>query len=261
MPSDITDPGAPNVGSPTQGQGTGSQNTVASNAISQLLSQIAPGLATDQAAYDVYQQQFNALPAQLNQQNAYQTAMANIQQQGIGISQQQNQLQQQSLGIQSAAGAQQQGIEQQQYGISNEQAALQQANALQSLSGQIATSGAQGATGQKQAEYTQNVGYALQQQMAGLGQQSEQVGYGEQVAQQGISAQNLALIAKANGLSEQQVVEQLGYGISQNQNQAITSAGQLLGQMGNLATGDISQAATALLPIAYASGLNPLAGG
>ena len=66
-------------------------------------------------------------------------------------------------------------------------------------------------------------------------------------------------MAQSNGLSQEQLVEQLNYGISQNNLQGQASVGSLLSSMGSLASGDISTAGTAIAPIAYAGGVNPLA--
>jgi hypothetical protein len=269
-------PGYPNAtnvsGSPTPGSGT---LDAQQQALNELLSQVQPALDANNAAYAGYASQLQGLPGQLAQTDAYQQAMAGFQQASLGIEGQKLGLQGESLGIQNQANQQQQGIEQRQYGLQQTQYPEQYAEAAfnygqnsKQLQGSLAANGTlnSGSSGTQQNALAQN--YAWQQQDIGraqglsqLSQQSEQIGYGAQQAESGIAQQNLSLMAQQNGLSEQQVAEQLQYGLAQNQQSGITSTNQLLAQMGNLAAGDVSTTATALAPIAYASGLNPIAGG
>lgn len=248
------------------------QQDVASAAIQALLSQVAPQVASDQAQEASLQQQIGAAPAQVNQANAYATAQEQLQQQNLGISEQQLNLQGQGAGLTTALTKQQQGYEQEEFGAQQKQAGANYQYALKNLQGQQAESGALGAPGQARDTANLTSNFQTQQQEAQLGQQSELAGYHEQTGgtfggvnygggQEGLSQQNLSLMAQANGLSEQQLTEQLQYGLAQNEQSGITSVDQLLGQMGNLASGDVSTEATALAPIAYASGVNPLSGG
>lgn len=251
------------------------QVDAAQAALQQLLSQVGPTVAADQATEANYQQQLGALPAQIGQTDAYQQAMAGLQQGQLGLSEQGTALQGQSLQLQEGLSGQQQGIEQQQYGLQQTQYPEQQAeqalsykNQQQSLQGGLAASGALNTGGSKQQQSTlaqqntwANQDIARSQALAGLGQQSEQAGFNEQQGQFGIAQQNLSLSAQANGLSEQQLVDQLNYGLAQNQESGIQSAGQLLAGMGSLASGDVSTEATALAPIGYAGGVNLLAPG
>lgn len=246
---------------------------VAQQTLQELLSGVGPQLAADQVTQAGYQAQLGAAGAETGLGNAYLTAQNQLAQGQLGISEQQLGIQGQGLAAQEALAGTQQGIEQQQYGLSMQQYPEQQAKAQlgfntqqEALAGGSAASGALNTKGAGQAASTQLQQYGWQQQdisraqqQAVLGQQSELAGYGYQQGQFGRAQQNLSLMAKANGLSEQQLVEQLNYGIAQNNLQGQATVGQLLSQMGSLASGDITTAGTAIAPIAYAGGVNPLA--
>ena len=258
------------------------QADAAANTSAVLTSQIQPQLAADQFAMGGLYQQYNANQANVGVQNAYAQSMAGIQQGQLGISEQQLALQGQGMTLSNQLAQQQQGytqqqqdIQKQQYGIQygpGGQAEQQQAAAVESMRGGQAATGAAATEGAKSQLGLQESGYQAMMQQAGLGQQSTLIGEQSQLAgyqaaqgggqygggQAGLAQQNLSLMAKANGLSEQQLVEQLNYGISQNTNAGVVNAGQLLGQMGNLAAGEASTKATALAPIAYSAGINPL---
>lgn len=242
-------------------------------AIAALGSQVAPQLGADTLQYQIDQSQFGQVTPDVNLQNAYAQSMAGFQGQQLGISGQQLGLQQSNLGLQRGLSQQQQGIEQQQYnlqqGVYPEQQAAQKtayAQAMLGESGNIATSGAQGTVGAKSqlgAIQQQNTfaqaDIARNQQLSQLGQKSELAGYNEQQAQYGNAASNLALMAQANGISQAQLLEQLNYGINQNNLQGQQTAQGLLGQMGSLAAGDITTAGTAIGNVAYAANVNPYA--
>jgi hypothetical protein len=184
-------------------------------------------------------------------------------------------LQQQGQQIQTGANVAQQGIERQQYGLQQQQypeqyaqAALQYGTNQQNLQGQEAASGTLNSGGSKQQQQNLFANYGWQQQdiaraqgLSQLGQKSEEIGYGAQQQQAGLAQKNLSLAAQANGLSEQQLNDQLTYSLAQNKQAGIQSTGQLLAQMGNLAAGDVSTEAAALLPIGYGAGVNFAAGG
>lgn len=251
------------------------QTDPAQATLAELMSQIGPQLGADATTQAGYQQQLGAVGAGVQSQDAYAQAMAGIQQGNLGISEQQLGIQGQGLAAQEGLSSQQQGIEQQQYGLQQQQYPEQQAeqalsykNTVQAQQGNAAASGATNTEGNKQAVVTNaaqnqwaNADINRAQQNAMLGQQSEQAGYQYQQGEYARSQENLGLMAQGNGLSEQQLQDQLAYGISQNQNSGVASAGQLLAQMGSLASGDISAAGTALAPIAYAGGVNPFTTG
>lgn len=241
-----------------------------------LLANAEPGLQADQAQFQNYQTQLNAIGDQTAQTQDYSTAMANIQGSQMGIGAQQLGLQMQGNQLQTQLAGTQQGIEEQQYGLQQGQFGEQAAQAARgfqtnqnALSGQMATSGVVGSAGQKQQAGNQLQGYKEQQGdiyraqlQSQLGQKSEEAGYQEQYGpggQNSLTQKNLSLMAQANGLSYEQLVDQLNYGLAQTKQQGIASAGQLAGQMGNLAAGDISTAGAALAPIAYAGNVNPVA--
>jgi hypothetical protein len=245
----------------------------AQQTLQELLSGVAPQLAADQVTQAGYQAQLGAVGAETGLSNAYAQSQYGISEGELGISEAQLGLQGQGLAAQEALAGQQQGIEQQQYGLQMQQFPEEQTQAKtafnnnqQALAGGAAASGALGTKGTGQQEGTQVQNYGFQQadisraqQQAVLGQQSELAGYGYQQGQFGRAQENLALMAQSNGLSQEQLVEQLNYGISQNNLQGQASVGSLLSSMGSLASGDISTAGTAIAPIAYAGGVNPLA--
>lgn len=264
--------------------------TIAGSTFDILTSPQAPQIQGQQQQYANYQQQLGALPAGVQQQDAYATAMAAIQQGQLGISSQQLGLQglgeQYSTalgGIQRGISQYQQGLEEQQYGAKQQQALENYMYAQKNLQGQQAASGALGAPGQFRDTANLSQNFFTQANLAALGQKSEEAGYQGQQAQfaaqlggqantvggnynfgggqAGIAQSNLALMAQANGLTEQQLVEQLNYGIAQNQQAGIGQAGQYLAQMGNLAAGQVSSLGASLAPVAYSGNINPIAGG
>jgi hypothetical protein len=241
--------------------------------LSLLQSQVAPQLAADQVTQAGYQQQLGAIGAETSQANAYATATAGLQGQQLGIGSQQIGLQQLGNQQSQATSQQQQGIELSQYALAMGQYPEQQQEAATAYQnnktaqvGQQAATGAGNAAGSLQANNTlaQNFGFqnqdiARSQQQAVLGQQSEVAGYNLGQEQYQNAASNLSLMAQSNGLSQQELSDQLSYGIAQNDQSGIQSVGQLLSSMGSLASGDISAENTAVAPIAYASGVNPFA--
>jgi hypothetical protein len=254
-----------------QGQG----QTAAQSAINQLGSQAALGVAADQAGYALDYQQLASQGDQLAQTDAYTQAMSGYQGSQLQLAGEKIGLQQQGQQIQTGANVAQQGIERQQYGLQQQQypeqyaqAALQYGTNQQNLQGQEAASGTLNSGGSKQQQQNLFANYGWQQQdiaraqgLSQLGQKSEEIGYGAQQQQAGLAQKNLSLAAQANGLSEQQLNDQLTYSLAQNKQAGIQSTGQLLAQMGNLAAGDVSTEAAALLPIGYGAGVNFAAGG
>jgi hypothetical protein len=247
------------------------QAGAAENTAAILTSQVQPQLDAQQFAMAGLQQAYGANNANVGVQNAYAQSMAGIQQGQLDISNAQLGLQGQGQDISNKLAGIQQGNEVAQYGIQygpGGQAEQQHTAQMENLHGAAAASGGAITEGAKQQAGLAESGYQAMMQTAGIGQASQVAGYQAQQGggvfgggQAGIAKSNLALMAKANGLSEQQLIEQLNYGISQNNNSGITNAGQLLGQMGNLAAGEASTEAAALAPIAYSSGINPLTPG
>lgn len=259
---------------------------VGAEALQFLMSQVGPQVAANQGQYAGYQQQLGALGAGVAQEDAYAQAQAAFQQAGLGISGQQLGIQQQQLGLQEQGQTlgrtlafQQQGYEKQEFQDQQKQALENYMYSLKNLQGQQAVSGAAGAPGQFRDTANLSQNFNTQSALANLGQLSEEAGFAEQYGgtaggvnygagqygltqqQNQLAQQNLSLIAQSNGLSEAQVVEQLNYQLAQNKQAGISSAGQLLGQMGNLAAGQVSALGTALAPIGYSAGINYITAG
>jgi hypothetical protein len=265
--------GLPTSSTPPVLQGSGT--TAQQAAINQLSSQAGLGVAADQAGYALDYQQLASLGDQQQQADAYAQAMSGFKGSELQIAGQKIGLQQTGLQEQMAASAAQQGIEQKQYGLQQTQypeqyaeAALNYMTSQRGLQGQLAANGVLNSGGStiQQTNLAQNFAWqnqdiALAQGLSQLGQQSEQIGYNAQQQQQQLAQQNLTYAAQANGLSEQELNEQLNYQLAQNKQSGIQSAGQLLGQMGNLAAGDVSTEIQSLLPLGYAAGLNLAPGG
>ena len=237
-----------------------------------LLSTAQPALnaGAEAIAANQFGQASNA--ALTAEQAANMQAMSGIQMGQIGIGSQQVGLQRQGLQASNRVAQQQQGLEvqgynlgQQAYGEERTSAATAEQEAMMGLQGQVATSGVQGAKGANLAQSAQKQAYGMQladigraQKQSQLTQQSELAGYGLSQEQYTQGMQNLALMAKANGLSMQQAQEQLQYGIAQNQQTGIQNAVQYASQLGNLQAGQYSTALGALAPIGYSAAVSPV---
>jgi hypothetical protein len=188
-----------------------------------------------------------------------------LEQQGWGLEQQNWALQQQGF-----------GLEQQQYGVSATQYPEQLAEAAlnynvnrENLVGNMAASGALNTQGSTQQQNVLLANYGFQradigraqelaalgqqqtllgQQEAGIGQQQAVLGQAATTAQQQYSAadiarqqQNLQLVAQQNGLSVQEVQQQLAYGLSQAGLDLQQNLPQLLNSLSSIYGGDLSQ--------------------
>lgn len=238
-------------------------------------SSVGPQLAQGQLQYGLGQQQLGLVGQQFGLQEAYNNAMATNQLGQLGISAQQTGLQQLGLQQQSAQAQAQQQFEQQQYALQSGQypeqfaeAKLAYQNALMNQQGQQAIGGTMNTVGGKQQASTLTQQYGFQQQdiaraqaLSQLGQQSELSGFQYSQQQLQNAQSNLALIAKANGLSQQQAYQMLQYGNQQAGLGAQQNIIGILSGMGNAALGNISALGGALSPIGFASGLNALAPG
>ena len=207
--------------------------------------------------------------AQVNQTEAYQQLQGSYAQANAGIGQEQNLLSQQGLGAQAGLLGTQYGIQQQtlagqeqlagiQHGLSEQQLADQKAqqalsyqNQVQNTQGSLAASGALNTEGSKQVQNTnaaenQFAQAALQRSGTGLqaqyGYQQQQFGLEAQgqAAQQGYSLgsiargqQGLELASQANGLSLDQTLNQINYGMQQAGLAGQGNADQLYGQIGS----------------------------
>lgn len=242
--------------------------------LKQLTGTVAPQLAQGQVQANATQDQINLVGPELQDQTAYNNAMAGYNQaglenqaQGIGIS---------SLGLQQqgAQNAAQQGFEEQGYGLQQGQfpeqsaeAALAYQNTLQQTQGSQAISGTQNTVGGKQQVATNAANYGFQQedinraqQLSQLGQQSEESGYGYSQQQLQNAKSQLGLSASANGLSEDQLMTMLNYGNTQAGVGAQQDIISLLAQQGGNELSNVGTAGSALSSIGFASGFNALAG-
>jgi hypothetical protein len=272
-PGDEALRGAGTTASPVQPGGFAESPT--QNAVQTLAQQDALQTGMGQFQYNLGQYQIGQLPSQLQQTLAYNNAMAQNQLGALGISAQQNTLQGQGLAEQGAQAATQQGIEQQQYALTAGQypeqqaeAALNYQNALrgnaasQAASGTATTQGGLAATGTLGAQYGfQQEDIARAQAQAGLGQQSEVSGYGYSQQQLQNAQKNLGLVAKQNGMNQQQVYQMLSYGNAQATQGAQQNLIQLLSGEAQTGAANVGQLQSQLSNIGFLSGLNTQAGG
>jgi hypothetical protein len=177
-------------------------------------------------------------------------------------------------------------LEQQEYGLQSQQypeqlaeAALNYKNNRQNLLGNLAASGASDTVGSRQQQNLLSQNYSWQtadikraQQEAGLQQQGTLAQQQYSAAELARQQQNLSLVAQANGLSEQEVMQQLGYGLAQAGLDVKQAAPQLLNSLDQIFAGDLSQVegavgslgllgSTGLANVGAASGVNVYAPG
>ena len=242
--------------------------------ISALNNQIAPTTALGQTQYNIGQYQLGQVNPELQNALTYNNAMAGYQQGQLGITAQQQGIQRTGLQQQGALNTAQQGIEQQQYGLQQTaypeqraEAALNYQNAIKNLQDSQAASGTSTTQGGQRAVGTENQQYAWQQQdinrsqaLSQLSQQSEQAGFQYSQEQLQNASANLDLIAKANGMSQQQVMTMLQYG---NQQQGQGAVQDVLGILsGEAQTGvtNLQNVGAQLSQIGFYSGINTQAG-
>jgi hypothetical protein len=204
----------------------------------------APALAQQELQYAGLEQQLGTTPAELQGQADYATQMAGYQLAGQGINAQQTQLQQQGT-EQSYSLTQQNQAQQAAQNVQNFQTQLQGLTGGQAASGSLNTAGAKTAAA--------NLGQQNQWNQATLGRQEQQSAGDYARAQQ-----NYALIAKANGLSQQEVqtrlqdgIEQLGLGYDPT---------SVVSQAGNVLSGSAQGVGSALSQAGMLQGINTLAG-
>jgi hypothetical protein len=250
--------GAPQPLTPTQSAINATGNT------------IAPTNALEQYQYQLGQYQLGQVNPNLQASQTYNSTMAGYQQGQLGITAQQQGIQRTGLGQQGVLSQQQQSIEQQQYGLQQQQfpeqqaeAALNYQNAMKNLTDSGAASGTSTTQGQQRAVGTENQQYQWQvqdinraQQQSQLGQQSEEAGFTYSQEQLANASQNLDLIAKANGMSQDQVMTMLNYGNQQQGQGAVQDVlGILSGQAQAGVTGLQNVGAT-LSSLGFSSGIN-----
>jgi hypothetical protein len=229
------------------------------NSLQQILGQIggaiAPGmsaadlqaaLAGNQFGTNLSQYQLtgtNLINQAANQLGQYGISAAQLGLQGQGL-----QAEAGLLGTTSALEQQEQNIQWKQYPEQLAEAALNYKNNQTNLTGNLAASGALNTTGSQQQQNLLSQNY--QWQTTDIERAAEESALQQKgaLAQQQYSAadiarqqQNLALVAQANGLSQQEVVQQLGYGLKQAGLDVQQSIPQLLNSLTQIYGGDLSQ--------------------
>ena len=207
-------------------------------------------------------------------QNQYNTSLAGYQLGQLGVSGQQLGLQglglqeqQQLLGVQTGVEQAQYGLQQQVFPEEQAEAALNYQNQQENLVGGLA---AQGALNTKGSGMQQNLlaqNYAWQsaditraQEMAQLGQVA--TGAGQVYSQEELqnAQQNLSLLAQSNGMSQQEVYNQLEYMAASGQLGNQQNAISLLGTLGQINAGTLSGIEGDVSLAGFASGLNLFGG-
>ena len=246
------------------------------------LSELQTALAGNQ--YNLNTAQYGLTNTNLEQQAANQEAQLGISNEQLGIQGQGLQAQAGLLGTTTGLEQQEYGLQQQQYPEQLAEAALNYGSNQQSLTGNLAASGATNTVGAKTQENLLNTNYGYQQADINRAQQESQLQQQGTTAQQQYSAgdlarqqQNLALVAESNGLSQQEVAQQLGYGLAQSGLDYQQNLPQLLNSLSGIYAGELGTAegaagelgllgGTSLSPsqvsgIGSASGLNLLSPG
>jgi hypothetical protein len=213
----------------------------------QSISALQTALAGNQ--YNINTQQYDLSNQNLIQQAANQEAQLGISGQQLNI---------QGAGLQAQAGllGTTTGLEQQEYGLQQQQYPEQLAEAAlnfganqQSLTGNLAASGATDTVGAKTQQNLLSQNYGYQQADINRAQQESQLQQQGTTAQQQYSAgdlarqqQNLALVAESNGLSQQEVAQQLGYGLAQSNLDYQQNLPQLLNSLSGIYEGELGTA-------------------
>ena len=244
------------------------------NLIGTLGSEVGATTALGQFQYGLLGQQLGLANTGLSQANTYNNVMAGYQQGQLGITAQQQGIQRTGLGQQGAQQQAQQGFEQQQYGLAQTQfpeqraeAALNYQNAMKNLTDSAAASGTSNTQGQQRAQSTETAQYGFQTQdinraqaQSQIQQQAEQSGFQYSQQQLANASQNLDLMAKANGMSQDQVLTMLNYGNQQQGQQTAQDVLGILSQMGQAGVANQQQLEASLSQAGFSGGINALAG-
>ena len=213
----------------------------------QALSELQTALAGNQ--YNINTQQYQLSNTNLEQQAANQEAQLGISQAQLGIQGQGLQAQAGLLGTTTGLEQQEYGLQQQQYPEQLAEAALNYNANNQALTGNLAASGATNTVGARTQENLLSQNYGYQQADIGRAQQESQLQQQGTTAQQQYSAgdlarqqQNLSLVAQSNGLSQQEVAQQLGYGLAQSGLDYQQNLPQLLNSLSTIYSGELGTA-------------------
>lgn len=234
---------------------SGSPNTLQSilgqlegaTAPTQALSELQTALAGNQ--YNLAGSQYGLTTTNLEQQAANQEAQLGISGQQLGIQGQGLASEAGLLGTTTALEQKEYGLQQQQYPEQLAEAALNFGANQQALTGNFAASGASDTVGARTQQNLLSQNYGYQQNDINRAQQLSQLQQQGTTAQQQYSAgdlarqqQNLALVAESNGLNQQEVAEQLGYGLSQAGLDYQQAMPQLLNSLSGIYSGQLGTA-------------------
>ncbi len=213
----------------------------------QALSELQTALAGNQ--YNLAGAQYGLTTTNLEQQAANQEAQLGISGEQLGIQGQGLQAQAGLLGTTTGIEQQEYGLQQQQYPEQLAEAALNYGANQQALTGNLAASGATNTVGAKTQQNLLSQNYGYQQADINRAQQEAQLQQQSTTAQQQYSAgdiarqqQNLALVAESNGLNQQEVAQQLGYGLSQAGLDYQQALPQLLNSLSSIYEGQLGTA-------------------
>jgi hypothetical protein len=219
------------------------------------------GVASAEANYGLT----NAQQAVSNQYNnalaGYQLGQLGIGQQQLGIQGQSLQQQQQLLGVQTGVEQGQYGLQQQVYPEEQAEATANYNEQQSQLQGGLAASGALNTKGSTQQQTLLGQNYAWQTADIARAQQEAQLGQvgtvaGQQYSQEQLTnaQSNLSLLAQSNGMSEQEVYNQLAYMTANNQIQGAENPIALLNTIAQVNEGDLSGVENILSPAGFANG-------
>ena len=209
-------------------------------------AEIQAGLGQEQIG--AAESQYNLNNQAQNLSNQYNQSLAGYQLSQLGISNQQLGLQGTGLQEQQQLLGTQSGIEQQEYGIQQSQFPIEQ----QQLVGGLAASGALNTKGSQE----QQTELSQAQQLSQRGQLSTVAGQQYSAEELANAQSNLGLLAKSNGMSQQEVINQLAEITASNQIQGAENPISLLNTIAQVNAGDISGIEQQISPLGFASGLN-----
>jgi hypothetical protein len=242
------------------------------NPFQQIVGQLGAGAANQVAAGNLgiasAEANYGLTNAQQAVSNEYNNTLAGYQLGQLGISQQQLGIQGTSLQQQQQLQGVQTGVEQATYGLQQQVYPEEQAEATANyneqqsqLQGGLAASGALNTKGSTQQQTLLGQNYAWQQADIGRAQQEAQLGQQATVAGQQYSEEqinnaqsNLSLLAQANGMSEQEVYNQLAYMTANNQIQGAENPIALLNTIAQINQGDLTGTENLISPAGFANG-------
>ena len=191
----------------------------------------------------------------------YQLAQLGISQQQLGIQGTSLQQQQQLQGVQNTTEQATYGLQQQVFPEEQAEATANYNEQQSQLQGGLAASGALNTKGSTQQQTLLGQNYAWQQADIGRAQQEAALGQTATVAGQQYSSEqlnnaqsNLSLLAQANGMSEQEVYNQLAYMTANNQIQGAENPIALLNTIAQINQGDLTGAENLISPAGFANG-------